>query len=159
SNATSAHVTGTATLGGNVLAAFAPGGYVTKQYDILHAGGLNGTFAALGTSNLPAGFTASLSYAGGDVLLNLTATLGALATGGLNGNQGNVANALNNFFNGGGTLPPNFLTIFGLSGGNLANALTQLDGEAATGGQPVASQLPHQFLYAMLHPVLGGRVG
>jgi hypothetical protein len=32
-SATSANVTGTATLAGNVLAAFASGSYVTKQYD------------------------------------------------------------------------------------------------------------------------------
>ena len=43
-------------------------------------------------------------------------------------------------------LPPNFVTIFGLTGGNLANALTLLSGEAATGSQQVAFQLENQFL-------------
>ena len=33
----------------------------------------------------------------------------------------------------GGTLPPNFVNLFGLTRGALANALTQLDGEVATG--------------------------
>src|SRR5262245_37724184 len=94
-------------------------------------GGLNGTtFNTLTTSNLPAGFTASLSYTATDAILNLTATLGqpsgpsgpsALSCG-FSVNQCNVANALNNFFNSGGTLPPTFVTIFGLTGGNLANA-------------------------------------
>ncbi len=53
------------------------------------------------------------------------------------GNQQNVAGALNNFFNNGGTLPAGFVNVFGLTGGNLGNALTQLSGEAATGGQQV----------------------
>jgi len=73
------------------------------------------------SGNVPAGFAESLSYTATDVLLILT---GALGTGGLSGNQGNVAGALNNFFNNGGTLPPNFVTLFGLTGGSLANALS-----------------------------------
>src|SRR5262249_35233110 len=77
--------------------------------------------------------------------------------GGLSGNQANVANALNAFFNNGGTLPPNFVTIFGLTGANLANALTLLSGEAATGGQQVAFQLTNQFLGIMLDPFVDGR--
>jgi hypothetical protein len=41
-----------------------------------------------------------------------------------------------NFFYTGGTLPPPaFVCIFGLTGANLGNALSQLSGEAATGGQ------------------------
>ena len=71
-----ANVTGTASLGGTVRAVFAAGN-VAKNYDILHTtGGLGGTFAALGTTNLPPGFSASLSYTATDVLLNLIATLG-----------------------------------------------------------------------------------
>ena len=82
-----------------------------------------------------------------------------MPNGGLSGNQFNVANALNNFFNNGGTLPPNFLTIFGLTGGNLANALTLLSGEAATGAQQGAFQLTGQFLGIMLDPFVDGRSG
>ena len=66
----------------------------------------------LTTTNLPAGFTASLSYTASDVILNLTAILGgpsALGTGGLSTNQRNVANSLNTFFNNGGALPPGFV--------------------------------------------------
>ena len=50
----------------------------TRTYTILSAaGGLNGTtFNTLTTTNLPAGFTANLSYTESDVILNLTATLG-----------------------------------------------------------------------------------
>jgi len=155
STASSSNVSGSATLAGTVQAAFASGSYVTRTYTILSAaGGRSGTFSNLTTSNLPAGFVASLSYTATDAILNLT---GALGTAGLSGNQANVANALNAFFNNGGTLPPNFLAIFGLTGANLANALTLLSGEAATGGQQVAFQLTNQFLNVMLDPFVDGR--
>ena len=62
------------------------------------------------------------------MLLDLSASLGS--GGGLNQNQQNVAAALNNFFNSGGALPPNFVNIFGLTGVNLGNALSQLSGES-----------------------------
>ncbi len=97
--------------------------------------------------------------------LNLTATLGqpsgpsALGTGGLSINQTNVASSLNNFFNSGGALPPAFVSVFGLTGGNLGNALSQLSGEAATGGQQAAFQLGNQFLTLMLDPFVDGRSG
>jgi hypothetical protein len=67
-----------------------------------------------------------LGYTGNTVLLNTSAVLGAGA--GLNVNQQNVASALNNVFNNGGTLPSNFAPVFGLSGPTLANALS-LSGE------------------------------
>jgi uncharacterized protein with beta-barrel porin domain len=157
SSSTMANVTGTASLAGNVLAVFAPGSYVTRQYDILHSAGLDGTtFAALG-ANVPAGFTASLSYTPTDVFLNLTGTLGT--SGGLGGNQQHVANGLNNFFNGGGALIPNFVPIFGLSGGNLTAALSQLSGEVATDSQQGAFQLMNQFLGVMVDPFANGRGG
>ena len=79
STASSANVTagGTATLAGTVQAAFASGSYVSRTYTILSAaGGRSGTFGSLTTSNLPAGFTASLSYSATDAILNLTAKLG-----------------------------------------------------------------------------------
>jgi hypothetical protein len=151
STASSTNVTagGSAALAGTVEAAFASGSYAARTYTILSAaGGLNGTtFNTLTTSNLPAGFTANLSYTATDAILNLTATLGQPSgpsgPGGPSGpsalscgfsiNQCNVANALNAFFNNGGTLPPTFVTIFGLTGANLANALSQLSGEAAAG--------------------------
>jgi autotransporter-associated beta strand protein len=167
-------VSASATLAGRVQAAFASGSYATRMYTILSAtGGLGGTtFNTLTTSDLPAGFTASLSYTATDAILNLTATLGqpvgsssgpsapsgpgALACA-FSLNQCNVANALNAFFNNGGALPPAFVTIFGLTGANLGNALTLLSGEAATGGQQVAFQLTNQFLGIMLDPFVDGR--
>jgi uncharacterized protein with beta-barrel porin domain len=157
--ASSANVTGTASLGGTVQAVFAPGN-VAKSYDILHAtGGLGGTsFANLQTSNLPLGFTASLSYTATDVLLNLRANLGVGAPG-VSQNGASVAAAINNFFNSGGTLPPGFLALFNLTGGNLTNAITLLSGEAATGAQQGAFQLMNEFMGLMLDPFVDGRAG
>jgi autotransporter-associated beta strand protein len=154
STASFTSVTGAATLAGAVLA---PGSYAVRSYDILHAaGGLGGTTfsgVALGNPN----FNASLSYSATDVFLNLTAALGAGTP--LNQNQQNVAGAINGFFNGGGTVPANFTNVFGLTGSNLTNALTQLSGEAATGAQQGAFQLMTQFLGVMLDPFVDGRSG
>ena len=122
------NVTGAATLAGTVNAIFGPGSYTQHSYTILSAaGGLGGTtFDALSSSS---NFSANLSYTPTDVLFNLTAaTLGGGTT--LTLNQQNVANAINGFFNGGRTLPPGFGTLFGLTGQNLAGALSQLSGES-----------------------------
>jgi autotransporter-associated beta strand protein len=154
----STNVSGTASLAGTVNAMFAPGMFVAKQYLILQSAGLNGTtFSGLTNTNLPLNFIDSLSYSADDVFLNLTAALGAGTT--LNVNQQNVANAINNFFNSGGTLPPAFGSLFGLTGTNLRGALDQVSGEAATGAQKVAFQLTDQFLNLMLDPFVDGRSG
>ena len=150
-----ANVTGTATLAGNVLANFSPGSYITRQYTILHAdGGLGGTTFA-GITSSP-NFNASLSYGANDVFLNLTAALGK-SVNGLNQNQVNVATAINGFFNNGGALPPNFASLFGLTGTNLATALSQLSGEAATAAQYGVFQLGNEFFALMLDPLVYGR--
>ncbi len=162
-----ANVTGTASLSGTVQAVFAPGSYMVRSYDILHAtGGLGGTTFFNLTGDVPANFTANLSYSATDVFLNLTASLaGPASLGGpsvfvgLNENQQSVANAINAFFNNGGTLPPSFLSLFGLTGANLANALTSLSGEVATGAQEGAFQLMTEFMGLMLDPFVAGRAG
>ncbi|WP_158667631.1 autotransporter outer membrane beta-barrel domain-containing protein [Bradyrhizobium guangdongense] len=154
--ASRANVSGTATLtGAGVQVMVTPGGTVAKQSTILHAaGGLGGTaFAGASATN----FVASLSYTPTDVLLNLSAALGAGT--GLNVNQQNVADALNNAFNKGGALPANFTAIFGLTGGNLRTALSQLSGEPATGAQQGAFQFMDQFMGLMLDPSADGRDG
>ena len=74
-------------------------------------------------------------------------------------NQVNVGHAIDNFFNNGGALPPAFVSLFGLTGSNLTNALSQLSGEPATGAQKVAFQLTDQFLNMMLDPFVDGRSG
>jgi hypothetical protein len=165
STASSANVSGTATLtGASVQTVFAPGSYVTRQYTILHSGGIIGTFSGV-SGNVPAGFSESLSYTGTDVILNLTANLAGVTAAGpgalgcFNVNQCNVAGAINNFFNNGGALPPNFAALFNLTGANLANALTLLSGEVATGAQQPAFQMMTTFLGLMLDPFVDGRAG
>jgi uncharacterized protein with beta-barrel porin domain len=71
----------------------------------------------------------------------------------------NVANAINNFTSGGGTLPADFQNLFNLSSSQLATALTQLDGEAATDAEKGAFALMNQFLGLMLDPFVDGRFG
>ncbi len=47
--------------------------------------------------------------------------------------------------------------MFRLTGGGLGNALTQLDGEAATGAERAVFQLTTEFLNLMLDPFVNGR--
>ena len=160
-NATSttfANITGTAALAGNVLAAISSTGVLQHQYTILELAGLNGTtFAGLTTTGLPPGFTASLTYSADDVFLDFNT--GFAQQPGLNVNERNVANAIENFFNTGGSLPPGFVSILGLSGAGLANTLTQLDGEAATDAEKGAFQFMNDFLNLMLDPLADGHGG
>jgi autotransporter-associated beta strand protein len=150
-------VTGTATLGGAIVnAIYASGSYVAKQYTILTAGFLSGSFGSLVNSNLPANFKTSLSYDTKDVFLNLALnftppTAPGLGLGsGLNGNQQNVANALTNFFNTSGGIP--------LAFGALTPAgLTQVSGETATGSQQTTFNAMNQFMGVMTDPFIAGR--
>jgi hypothetical protein len=142
-----ANVTGTVTLAGTVQANVSSAS--TKTYLILHSAGIDPTtFNGLVLSN--PNYRGVLSYSATDVFLNLTSGLGAGTT--LNVNQQNTANAINNFFNSGGTLPPGFANLFNLTGANLGNALTQLDGENASGAERSAFDLMNGFMSLMLDP-------
>jgi outer membrane autotransporter protein len=151
-------VTGQALLGGTLVTLFTSSP-LTRQYTVLHAdGGLGGTtFDRAAMFNLPVNFSAALGYGATDVSLNFTAALGLSSV--LPNNASNVATAINNFFNIGGTLPPNFGNLFFLTEGNLSNALLQLSGEAATGAQQPAFQLMNEFMGLMLDPFVDGRAG
>jgi uncharacterized protein with beta-barrel porin domain len=153
--ASSTNVTGTASLAGTVLATVTTGVTLHQQYAILDAfSGLNGTFGGLVINN----FTGALSYTNNDVLLSVNAA--ALGnTSGLNGNQRSAANAINAFSNNGGALPLGFANLFGLSGGTLGNALSQVSGEAATGAEKSVFQMTTQFLELLLDPWASDRVG
>jgi uncharacterized protein with beta-barrel porin domain len=154
--AANTNVTGSAALAGTVQVVIGPGSYAKHTYDILHAtGGLGGTTFA-GVSFSAPNFSGSLTTDATDVFLNLTtATLGAGTP--LNPNQQAIAGAINGVFNGGGTPPANVVGIFNLTGTSLTNALTQLDGEVATGAEHAAFQLTDEFLSLMLDPFVGGR--
>ena len=118
-NADRVNVSGTATLGGaSVNASFAAGTYVAKQYTIVNAtGGVSGTFGTQVNTNLPSGFHSSLSYDANDAYLNLALNFVPPPSGGLSGNQQNVANAIVGFFNSNGGIPIVFggLTPAGLT--------------------------------------------
>jgi uncharacterized protein with beta-barrel porin domain len=149
---TYASVTGIAAPAGAVNAFFASGSYISKQYTILTAGSISGTFASLVNSNLPSNFHDSLSYDATDVYLDLTLNFETPPATSLNGNQNNVANALIDYFNTTGGIPTKFATL-------PASALTALDGEAATGASKGAFQLMSDFLELMLDPTAGGGGG
>jgi autotransporter-associated beta strand protein len=156
SSTTYVMVNGAVTLAGTVEAFFAPGSYIVpKTYEILQSFDRTGTFSSVVT--VPPNFQANLTYDPRNVFLNLTAILGL--GGNLTVNQNNVATALNNFFNNGGTLPPNFSTVFELTGPALANALNQIDGEASVDAEATAFKSMDQFLALMLDPFVNGRTG
>ena len=158
SAASSANVTGVATLGGaTVNAIFAPGSYVSKKYTILTAGSLGGsTFGALVNTNKPASISDTLSYdathAYLDVTLNFTPPppVGPNFSSGLNINQQNVANTLVNYFNTNGGIPLVFaaLTPAGLS---------QVSGESATGSQQATFNAMGLFMGLLTDPFIDGR--
>ncbi len=155
--ASRANVSGAVTLNGAVQGFLTPGSYSSKtSYDILDPSSLTGTFTGFTVLNEP-GFSGTLSYAANDVMLTLTAQLGA--GGGLNVNQQNVAAAVNSYFNNGGTLPAKFFPLFGLTGGALGNSLSQLDGEVGADAAKGAFELTNEFLSLMLDPFVYGRGG
>jgi autotransporter-associated beta strand protein len=151
-NADRVNVSGTATLGGaTVNASFAAGTYVAKQYTIVNAtGGVSGTFGAQVNTNLPSGFHSSLSYDANDAYLNLALNFVPPPSGGLSGNQQNVANAIVGFFNSNGSIPIVF-------GGLTPAGLTQISGETATGSQQTTFDAMNLFIGLLTDPFVAGR--
>lgn len=142
-----ADVKGTATLGGaTVKAAYASGSYVAKQYTILTAASVSGTFGATVNTNLPSGFKTSLSYDAGHAYLDLALLFVAPPTSGLGRNQSNVGNALINYFNSNGGIPLVY-------GGLTAAGLTQASGEISTGTQQTTFDAMTQFMGVMTDSV------
>jgi hypothetical protein len=92
-----------------VNAKFASGSYFSKQYTILTAGAVSGTFGSLVNTNLPANFHDSLSYDATHAYLNLALNFGIPNS--LNGNQQAVGNALTNFFNTTGGIPMTYAAL------------------------------------------------
>jgi autotransporter-associated beta strand protein len=143
------NVSGSASLQGTAVASFASGNYTpTPQVVLSAAGGRSGTFGNLVTLGLPSGLLASLSYTPSDVMVNLTAVLGAGTT--LTANQSNVAGALNNSFNTGNSLPGGMAGLFNQSGQTLAASLNSLSGEAQSGVQVAAFGYGNLFLNTVL---------
>jgi autotransporter-associated beta strand protein len=145
---TFANVTGTASLAGNVGAAFALGtSNVMKRYTILTAaGGVKDTFAGVSLANNPGDLVATLSYDPNHVYLNFGLDFGQ----GLNVNQRNVANTLTNFFNLNGGIPFVFGTL-------TPGGLTQVSGELATGSQQATFDAMNIFIGLLTDPFVAGR--
>jgi autotransporter-associated beta strand protein len=143
-----ANVTGAATLGGSVQAVFASGNYISKQYTIVSAGSVSGTFGSLVNTNLPANFSDTLSYDATHAFLNLALNFVPPPGQGLNGNQQGVGNAIINFFNSNGSIPMVF-------GGLTPAGLTQISGETATGSQQTTFDAMGQFMGLLTDPFMG----
>jgi uncharacterized protein with beta-barrel porin domain len=140
------------------------GAHGSVTYTILTAaGGRTGTFAALtvmpaSNSTFTGGY--SLSYDPNDVFLNVGSGLVLLASpSGANVNQQDVLNGINAAILGGSPVPGQFQNLLGLSHPAFLNALTQLDGEDATGAERGAFRLMNGFLGLMLDPFVNGRGG
>jgi uncharacterized protein with beta-barrel porin domain len=142
---------------GTVQAVVGSGVSLTQNYDIMHGNGFHGTFSGVIAPN----FAATLSYAPTDIFLTLNAaTLGVGSQ--LNGNQQNAANGISNGVNAGGSLPASLSGLFGLTGSNLANALTQVSGETATGSQQTTFNAMGMFMGLLTDPFMnrgGGAPG
>lgn len=101
----------------------------------------------------PAGINGVLTYTATDVNLTLQSALGQLS--GLNVNQRNVANALDNAFNSGGISG----ALGAIFGGNIPLNLSQASGETGTGSQQATFDAMNLFLSLLTDPFVGGRGG
>jgi uncharacterized protein with beta-barrel porin domain len=86
------------------------------------------------------------------------ATASSVLPSSASGNQRAVANSIDTFVKNGGTLPPGFenLLLF-LSPGQLANAFTELSGEAGTGAAQAGTQAMNSFLSLVTNPFAENR--
>jgi outer membrane autotransporter protein len=148
---------GTATIiGGTVVVTPLQLGAYNNTYTILTAaGGRSGMFSGL-TVNTGFSGTSSLSYDATHVFLTLAGAelLGPPGGAGLNVNQQNVLNGINNAILSGGTIPAGFLTLAGLSGGALQSALDQLSGEPRASFTTAGLQAGNSFLNLLLSPIV-----
>ena len=152
-NAGNTAVTGTATLGGASVQ-IASGSSVTvgTKYTILtDTGDTLGGANSFNPSVTYGAYTGTLTYDADDVYLTFAANnlIGVLPPNAPT-NVVDVANAIDNYSNSGGTPPAQFLSLFNLAGTQLVDDLLQFDGEDATGAESGAFQLMSEFLNLML---------
>jgi uncharacterized protein with beta-barrel porin domain len=152
-NADRTNVTGVATPGGAAVnAVFLPGAFVNRQYLILNAsGGVSGVFNPVVTTNMKS-IQATLTYDANDVFLNVRLVYPGLASGSLNVNQRNVANAITNFFDVTGSVPAGFAALN-------ASGLTAASGELGTGVIQSSIKTDDLLLRLLLDPFIAGRAG
>jgi outer membrane autotransporter protein len=167
SAASATTIGGTATLNGGatVVVTLQQNGNYNQTYTIVTASsGVSGTFNPTVTNAGGLTFNGSetLTYDADHVYLTLSGSTSGLALpspGNLSVDQQNALNAINAAIKNGATLPPGFQALFNLSGPGLANALTQLEGEATAGFFQGAFQAGNSFLGLMVNPFLDGRFG
>lgn len=157
--ASSATITGAATLaGGTVNAIFAAGSYASRIYNIMSFGSRSGSFDSLTTTGLPSGFSASLGYTANNVQLILTLNNPFSPMSSLPGNQRGPANSIANYFDLGGNLPPGFVTLVGLTGQAQQLGYSQTSGEGGNGAtQQTTYTATNQFINTILDPSIEGR--
>ena len=160
-----ATVTGAVTISGGTVALAPSGTTLGSHYSattfaiVTSSGSVTGTFNPtvryVGAAALSG--TPTLTYDAHDVFLSYGNSFVDLATPlGANVNQQNVINGINAAILAGDTVPNGFNQLLGLSGAAYLNALSRLDGEAATGAGKGANQLMSDFLNLMLDPTAGG---
>jgi len=145
STASLANVSGTATLSGATVAAnFGLGSTVARQYTIVSAGSVNGTFGTLTNVGLPTNFTDTLSYDPTHAYLNLG--LNFAQSGALSTNEANVGSALSGYFSRAGAIPMTYAALG-------PNGLAQASGEVATGTQRATFNVMNRFIDAFFDGV------
>lgn len=137
------NVTGTATLAGTTQATYSGILFSRAPNTLLSAtGGLTGTFQTLTATGLPSFLFGRLAYSATDVTISLQSAMTAMP--GVRGNQSAVARAFDTAFNAGSGL--NGLPgLYGLSAGQLPQALSMLSGDSASVGQSAALAASGQF--------------
>jgi T5SS/PEP-CTERM-associated repeat protein len=150
-------IAGTAELNGVLQAFVDPTGILGYRYDILDSADLDGTeFALINLIGLSPNLDWTYDYSLTGLSLFFTSNIGD--GGDFNDNQQNVADALDDYFNAGGIFAPGFGVLAGLTGDELADALSEVSGEVgATGGSKAVQQATNAFLGLMLQGKGPGR--
>ena len=153
---------GTTTINGGTLAiTVQPGG--ARSYSILSSlGPITGTFPTLnvtGTVRNP-----SVTYGINNIVFSVDQSfLSPTLPSSSSSNQRGVSNGTDNAISNGATLSNAFNALFGLTGSALTNALTQVSGEAGSGGgRQGATHMMGSFLTLALNPFggsSGGNIG
>jgi uncharacterized protein with beta-barrel porin domain len=156
------NVTGTANISGTVTVDPLTRVSATTTYTIMTGGTVNGSFTTVNFLSATNSFArnARLSYVGNDVLLTVDpGLLSPNLPGNANINQNNVAAGIDKALSAGANMPAGFNGLFALTGSGLANALTQVSGETATGSQQATFDAMNLFMGVMTDPFTAGRGG
>lgn len=144
---------GTVTLGGGTIVLdYTSASYIPKNSNGILWGesGVNGTFADVVNVNLPAAYTATVSYDSNMVNLDIEFSASSLMGSSPSLKQARIASALANSFEAAGGIP----TVFGTLS---PSQLHDVSGEVATGLQNVTVRVMDHFIDLMTDPGAFGR--